>query len=166
MRSMLMPIVRSAAVVNLSVPLSDCCWGCGGVREELLAADMAEAEDSLRWCSGRRTADRLVLRLEATLPPLREEATLEDAAEASEEAVEALRRGGGGGGGGLGVPKEEVEDSEPERERSVPGRRCCCCLLLLLLLAAASLALSRIDSSSRLLLSPGGMVRISIPIRC
>lgn len=73
--------------------------------------------------------------------------------EAMEEAAEGLRDGmrrGGGGGGAPVFPKDEVEEAESDRERSVAaplegveG---------LLSLAAAAMARSRIESSSRRLL--------------
>lgn len=158
---------RRAESLTRSAKLSEVASD-GGERD-VVVDDDAEVEIEVEVLSFLRCSGRRSLR-ELTLLDLLggDEVTADEAAdEAVDEATEGLRDGvrrGGGGGGGRPLPKDEVEDSEPDRERSVPVR-----LRgvdgLVSPLAAAALARSRRESSSQRLLSPGGIVRMTPFIR-
>lgn len=149
---------RSAESLTRSAKLSEVASD-GGERDVEVEDDAVVEVLSFLRCSGRRSLRELTL---LDLLGGDEVIADEDVDEATEGLRDGVRRGGGGGGGIL-LPKDEVEDSDPERDRSVPAR-------LegvegLVSFAAAALARSRRESSSQRLLSPGGMVRITPFIR-
>lgn len=90
----------------------------------------------------------------------------EDALEL-DDALEVLREGNGNGGSTGGRAEEAVEDSDPDRDRSEAARWLCGVpgLLSLVVTAAEAFALSRMDASSCLLLSPGGIARTEASMR-
>lgn len=153
---------RRAESLTRSVKLSEVASE-GGERDVVVEDDALVEVLSFLRCSGRRSLRELTL-----LDLLGGDEVIADEAadEAVDDATDGLRDGvrrGGGGGGGTPLPKDEVDDSDPDRERSVPAR------LRgvdgLASFAAAALARSRRESSSQRLLSPGGMVRITPFIR-
>lgn len=154
------PMVRRAESLTRSAKLSGVASD-GGERDMVVDVEALVEVLSFLRCSGRRSLRELTL-----LDLLGgDEVTVDDAVD---EATDGLRDGvrrGGGGGGGTALPKDEVEDSDPDRERSVPARLEGVDGLASLVAAAAALARSRRESSSRRLLSPGGMVRITPFIR-
>lgn len=153
---------RRAESLTRSAKLSEVASD-GGERDVDVYDDAVVEVLSFLRCSGRRSLRELTL-----LDLLGGDEVIADEAadEAVDEATEGLRDGvrrGGGGGGGTPLPKDEVDDSDPDRERSVPARLSG--VDGLASFAAAALARSRRESSSQRLLSPGGMVRITPFIR-